>query len=90
MATTLTRYLSFDGTTRDAFAFYEGTLGAKIEAMLRHADMPPTPGPPPATRRAAPTARRPRATASCTPARACRAARCCSPAMCRRAWRSTA
>ena len=40
MPTTLTPYLSFDGKTREAFAFYEQALGAKTEAMLRYADMP--------------------------------------------------
>ena len=40
MPTTLTPYLSFDGHTREAFAFYEKALGASIQAMLRHADMP--------------------------------------------------
>ena len=40
MPTTLTPYLSFDGRTREAFAFYEKALGASIQAMLRHADMP--------------------------------------------------
>ncbi|WP_418317671.1 VOC family protein [Piscinibacter sakaiensis] len=40
MSTTLTPYLSFDGKTRDAFAFYERALGAKIEKMMRYDDMP--------------------------------------------------
>ena len=40
MSTTLTPYLSFDGTTREAFAFYEKALGGTIRAMLRYADMP--------------------------------------------------
>ena len=40
MATTLTPYLSFGGNTREAFAFYEKALGAKIKAMLSYADMP--------------------------------------------------
>jgi PhnB protein len=40
MPTTLTPYLSFDGNTREAFAFYEQALGAKIEAMMSYADMP--------------------------------------------------
>ena len=40
MATTLTPYLSFGGNTREAFAFYEKSLGAKIKAMLSYADMP--------------------------------------------------
>lgn len=44
MATTLTPYLSYDGNTREAFAFYEKALGAKIEAMMRYADMPQQPG----------------------------------------------
>lgn len=56
MTTTLTPYLSFDGNTREAFAFYEKALGARIEAMMSYADMPPMPageagcgdGPPPA------------------------------------------
>ena len=40
MTTTLTPYLAFDGKTREAFAFYEKALGAKIQAMLTYADMP--------------------------------------------------
>jgi PhnB protein len=45
MSTTLTPYLSFDGTTRDAFAFYEQALGGTIRAMMSYADMPlPTAG----------------------------------------------
>jgi PhnB protein len=40
MATTLTPYLSFNGNTREAYAFYEKALGAKIETMLSYADMP--------------------------------------------------
>ena len=40
MSTTLTPYLSFDGQTREAFAFYEQALGARIEAMLKFSDMP--------------------------------------------------
>ena len=55
MPTTLTPYLSFDGNTREAFAFYEKALGAKIETMMSYADMPAMPagdagcadGPPP-------------------------------------------
>jgi PhnB protein len=43
MPTTLTPYLTFDGKTREAFAFYEKALGAKIETMMRYADMPPMP-----------------------------------------------
>lgn len=43
MPTTLTPYLSFDGNTREAFAFYEQALGAKIQAMLSFADMPAPP-----------------------------------------------
>lgn len=42
MATTLTPYLSFDGKTREAYAFYEKALGAKIETMMSYADMPPS------------------------------------------------
>jgi PhnB protein len=45
MPTTLTPYLTFDGKTREAFAFYEKALGAKIETMMRYADMPPMPSP---------------------------------------------
>lgn len=44
MATTLIPYLSFPGTTREVFTFYQGALGARIEAMLRYADMPVQPG----------------------------------------------
>ena len=40
MPTTLTPYLSFDGTTREVFRFYEQALGAKIETMMSYADMP--------------------------------------------------
>jgi PhnB protein len=40
MSTTLTPYLSFAGNTREAFAFYEKALGARIETMMRFADMP--------------------------------------------------
>jgi PhnB protein len=47
MATNPTPSLSFDDTTRDAFSFCERALGAKIEAMMRLADLPPTPGAPP-------------------------------------------
>jgi PhnB protein len=43
MATTLTPYLTFGGNTREAYAFYEKALGAKIETMLSYADMPPMP-----------------------------------------------
>ena len=44
MSTTLTPYLSFDGNTREAFAFYEKALGAKIETMMSYADMPDAAG----------------------------------------------
>jgi PhnB protein len=40
MSTTLTPYLTFGGNTRDAFAFYEKALGAKIETMMSYAEMP--------------------------------------------------
>ena len=43
MTTTLTPYLSFNGNTREAYAFYEKALGAKIETMMSYADMPPMP-----------------------------------------------
>jgi PhnB protein len=43
MPTTLTPYLSFGGNTREAFAFYEKALGAKIQTMMSYADMPPMP-----------------------------------------------
>jgi PhnB protein len=43
MPTTLTPYLTFDGNTREAYAFYEKALGAKIETMMSYADMPPMP-----------------------------------------------
>ena len=41
MSTTLTPYLSFDGATREAFAFYEKALGSTVRTMLTYADMPP-------------------------------------------------
>ena len=40
MPTTLTPYLSFDGRTREAFAFYRQALGATIQAMLSYDEMP--------------------------------------------------
>jgi|GEM_PF-1222776 len=40
MTTTITPYLSFNGTTREAYAFYEQALGAKILTMMRYGDMP--------------------------------------------------
>ncbi|MFL6664484.1 MAG: VOC family protein [Rhizobacter sp.] len=40
MPITLTPYLSFPGNTREVFAFYEKALGAKIQNLLRYADMP--------------------------------------------------
>lgn len=45
MPTTLTPYLSFRDDTREAFAFYEKALGARIEAMMSYADMPAPPAP---------------------------------------------
>ena len=46
MPTTLTPYLSFGGHTRQAFDFYALALGARIETMMRYADMPPMPAAP--------------------------------------------
>jgi len=43
MPTTLTPYLSFDGNTREAFAFYEKALGARIETMMSYKEMPAMP-----------------------------------------------
>jgi len=43
MSTTLTPYLSFDGKTREAFAFYAKALGAEIQAMMSYDDMPAMP-----------------------------------------------
>lgn len=43
MTTTLTPYLTFGGNTREAYAFYAKTVGAKIETMMSYADMPPMP-----------------------------------------------
>jgi len=43
MPTTITPYLSFAGTTREAFGFYAKALGASIEAMLSYDDMPKPP-----------------------------------------------
>jgi PhnB protein len=40
-------YLTFDGTCREAFAFYEKVLGARTEAMLTYGDMPADMGCPP-------------------------------------------
>ncbi len=40
MPTTLTPYLSFDGKTREAFAFYAQALGATIETMMSFDEMP--------------------------------------------------
>ena len=40
MPTTVTPYLSFGGNTREAFAFYEKALGARIETMMSYADIP--------------------------------------------------
>ena len=45
MSTTLTPYLSYNGNTREAFAFYAQALGAKIEAMLSYNDMPASAAP---------------------------------------------
>ncbi len=45
MTTTLTPYLCFGGNTREAFGFYEKALGARIETMLRYADMPASANP---------------------------------------------
>ena len=45
MSTTLTPYLSFGGNTREAYAFYEGALGAKIRTMMSYADMPASAAP---------------------------------------------
>jgi len=44
MPTTVTPYLSFPGTTREAYAFYAKALGATIETMMSWDDMPPSPG----------------------------------------------
>jgi PhnB protein len=70
MTTTLTPYLSFDGTTREAYAFYEQALGARILTMMRYGDMPKMEGE--------------SSECACTPASSFPAARCCSPATCRR------
>ena len=55
MTTTLTPYLSFNGTTREAYAFYEQALGAKIETMMSYADMPQPAAPAEGCDGAAPT-----------------------------------
>ncbi len=36
----LNPYLMFDGTCEEAFKFYEGALGGKIVAMMRHEGSP--------------------------------------------------
>ncbi len=33
-------YLSFDGTAADAMRFYEATLGAKLDVLMKFGDMP--------------------------------------------------
>jgi PhnB protein len=43
MPITLTPYLGLNGNTREAFAFYEQALGAKVQAMMSFADMPKMP-----------------------------------------------
>ena len=48
MSTTLTPYLTFGGNTREAFAFYEKALGAKVQAMMSYDDMPAMPADDPA------------------------------------------
>jgi len=40
MSTTLTPYLTFDGTTRQAFEFYEKVLDARIKTMMSYDDIP--------------------------------------------------
>lgn len=35
-------YLSFDGTAGEALRFYEKTLGAKLDRLIRYGDMPQT------------------------------------------------
>lgn len=44
MTTTVTPYLSFPGTTHEAYAFYAKALGATIDTMMTYADMPAPPG----------------------------------------------
>ncbi|WPB58857.1 VOC family protein [Xylophilus sp. GOD-11R] len=46
MPSSLTPYLTFPGTTREAYAFYEKSLGATINAMLTYADAPRPETPP--------------------------------------------
>ena len=36
----LVPYLNFDGNCAEAFRFYEGVLGGKIEVLLTHAESP--------------------------------------------------
>lgn len=43
MTITVTPYLSFAGSTREAFAFYAQALGATIETMMSYDDMPAIP-----------------------------------------------
>ena len=47
MSTSLDPYLFFDGTCAEAMRFYEKALGGKLEAMMTHADAPPSAGVPP-------------------------------------------
>jgi PhnB protein len=37
---TINTYLAFSGNCKDAFQFYEGTLGGKILFMMTHAESP--------------------------------------------------
>ncbi len=46
MHTTLTPYLAFPDTTRDAFELYAAALGAEIRRMMTFADMPAPPASP--------------------------------------------
>ena len=40
-------YLFFNGRCEEAIEFYQQTLGAEVQMMLRHREAPPTPGVPP-------------------------------------------
>lgn len=43
MTASVTPYLSFPGTTRQAYAFYARALGATIDTMMSYADLPAPP-----------------------------------------------
>lgn len=43
----ISTYLSFNGTAGDAMRFYEKTLGARLDRLIKYGDLPPSPQTPP-------------------------------------------